>query len=399
MALSRRSFVKTLGLTGAGVATAPLIGARGREALAAELRRGTVEAAPLELLAPSPRLIRISSNENPRGPSAAAMAGIRGALGEASRYPFAPPEALRKAVAAAHGVPLDHVLLGCGSSEILRMAVDAFTSPARALVTATPTFELAADRAHVIGAPVDAVPVDAELRLDLATMATMAAKAGGAGLVFLNNPNNPTGTLHPAAVVNDFVRRVLADSPDTTILIDEAYHEYVEDPSYATALPLALETPRVIVSRTFSKVYGLAGLRVGYAIARPETVKAMARHQLDVAINVLGASAARAALADRDLVARERQLNHEAREFTRRFFESAGYPVAPSQANFLMADIRRDSKEFQGACEKQGVLVGRPFPPLTTHARVSIGTMDEMRAAVQVFKRVLAAPASQRAAG
>jgi histidinol-phosphate aminotransferase len=324
------------------------------------------------------------------------MAGIRAALGEASRYPLTSPEGLRKAIAAAHGVSVDNVLLGCGSTEVLRMAVDAFTSRTRALVTATPTFEVPADRAYVIGAPVDAVPVDAELRLDLPAM---AARSAGAGLVFLNNPNNPTGTLHSARAVNDFVRRVLADSPDTTILVDEAYHEYVEDPSYATALPLAMETPRVIVSRTFSKVYGLAGLRVGYAIAHPDTVKAMARHQLDVAVNVLGVSAAQAALADRDLVARERRLNHEAREFTQRFFEAAGYRVAPSHANFFMADIRRDSKDFQGACEKQGVLVGRPFPPLTTHARVSIGTMDEMRAAVEVFKRVLAAPASARAAG
>jgi histidinol-phosphate aminotransferase len=396
MALSRRSFVRTLGLTGAGVVAAPLVGARGREALAAELRRGGAGATPLELLASSPRLIRVSSNENPRGPSAAAMAGIRGALGEASRYPLTTPEGLRKAIAAEHGVSVDNVLLGCGSTEVLRMAVDAFTSRARALVTATPTFEVPADRAHVIGAPVDAVPVDAELRLDLPAM---AARSAGAGLVFLNNPNNPTGTLHPARAVDDFVRRVLADSPSTTILIDEAYHEYVEDPSYATALPLAMETPRVVVSRTFSKVYGLAGLRVGYAIAHSDTVKAMARHQLDVAVNGLGVAAAQAALADRDLVPRERRLNHEAREFTRRFFEAAGYRVAASQANFLMADIRRDSKEFQGACEKQGVLVGRPFPPLTTHARVSIGTMDEMRAAVEVFKRVLAAPASARATG
>jgi histidinol-phosphate aminotransferase len=390
MSLSRRSFVRTLGLTGAGVAAAPLVGARGREALAAELRRGAGAGAVAEL-APRAGQIRLSSNENPRGPSAAALAGVRGAIGEASRYPFAPPDELRKAVAASHGVGEDHVLLGCGSTEILRMAVDAFTSPARALVTATPTFEVPADRAQVIGAPVHAVPVDADLRLDLAAM---AAKAGGAGLVFVNNPNNPTGTLHPARAIDDFVRRVLAGSPDTIVLVDEAYHEYVEDPAYASALPLAVETPRVVVSRTFSKVYGLAGLRVGYAVARPETLKAMARHQLDVALNVLGVSAARAALGDRELVPRERRLNREAREFTRRFFESAGYRVAPSQANFLMADIRRDAKEFQAACRKHDVLVGRPFPPLSTHARVSIGTMDEMRAAVQVFRRVLGAPAA-----
>jgi histidinol-phosphate aminotransferase len=231
-----------------------------------------------------------------------------------------------------------------------------------------------------------AVPVGADLRLDLAAMADAAR---GAGLVFVNNPNNPTGTVHPAPRVEAFVRRLLAGSPGTTVLIDEAYHEYVEDPSYASALPLALETPRVIVSRTFSKVYGLAGLRVGYAVARPETLEAMAPRQLTDALNVLGLTAAHAALADRAIVARERRLNREAREFTRRFFERAGYRVAPSEANFMMIDVRRDAKAFQAACRERGVLVGRPFPPLATHARVSVGTMDEMRAAAEVFARVL----------
>ena len=294
--------------------------------------------------------------------------------------------ALREAVAKAPGVPVDHVLLGCGSSEVLRVAVDAFTSPAKALVTAAPTFEDAADRAKVLGVPVRAVPVMGDLRLDLPTM---AAQAGGAGLVFVCNPNNPTGTVYPAAAIADFVRRVKRDAPDATVLVDEAYHEYVDDPAYATALPLALEMPGVVVARTFSKAHGLAGLRVGYAIARPATIEAMSRHLLGIGINALGATAALAALGDRELPSRERRLNAEAREYTTRFFEGRGYRVTPSQANFLMVDVRRDPKAFQDACREQKVLVGRPFPPLKTHARVSIGTMDEMRAATEVFARVL----------
>jgi histidinol-phosphate aminotransferase len=386
MPLSRRSFVRTIGLGGAGVMTVPLIGARGREALAAELRAGLGATTATTGLAAG--VIRLSSNENPRGPCAAALRGLQDALGEASRYPFTPPEELRAAIAAAHRVRVENVLLGCGSTEVLRMAVDAFTSPTRALVTALPTFEEPAARAEVIGAPVRAVRVDGDLRLDLAAM---TAASRGAGLVFVNNPNNPTGTLHSARAIADFVRRTLAAAPTATILIDEAYHEYVEDAAYATALPIALENPRVVVSRTFSKVYGLAGLRVGYAIGQPATLKALARHQLGMGVNVLAAAAARAALGDRTLVPREQRLNHEARDFTRRFFERAGYSVAPSQANFLMADIRRDAKGFQDACRTHDVLVGRPFPPLATHTRVSIGTLDEMRAAVDVFRRVLAA--------
>jgi histidinol-phosphate aminotransferase len=217
--------------------------------------------------------------------------------------------------------------------------------------------------------------------------------------VFVNNPNNPTGTVHGAKAIEEHVRGVLHDAPDSYVMVDEAYHEYVDDPAYATAVPLALELPHVVVARTFSKVYGLAGLRVGYAVARPETIRRMAHNQLGINVNALGAAAALAALEDRGLVAREQRLNAEARAFTQRFFESAGYRVTPSAANFLMVDIRRDPKAFQDACRLQDVLVGRPFPPLATQARVSIGTMDEMRAATDVFRRVLAMPARSAAGG
>jgi histidinol-phosphate aminotransferase len=386
MTISRRSFVRAVGITGAGFVASPFITARGREALAAEQRLARWHE--VEYVPAAPNAIRLSSNENPRGACAAALEGVKAALGETSLYPFTPPEDLRKAIAAELRVDADNVILGCGSTEVLRMAVDAFASPTRALVTAAPTFEEAADRAQVLGYPIRSVRVDSNLRLDLGAM---AAKAPGSGLVFVNNPNNPTGTVHSSAAIESFVRRVLRESNDAVILVDEAYHEYVDDPAYATAIPLALESPRVIVSRTFSKVYGLAGLRVGYAIGQPATLEKMSRHQLGMSVNVLGASGARQALADREILPREKQLNREAREFTTRFFESMGFRVAPSETNFVMADIRRDSRQFQVDCRAHNVLVGRPFPPLTTHARVSIGTMDEMRAATEVFRRLLRA--------
>jgi histidinol-phosphate aminotransferase len=189
--------------------------------------------------------------------------------------------------------------------------------------------------------------------------------------------------------VADFVKTVNKTSPDTVILVDEAYHHYVEDPSYATALPLALENPRVLVCRTFSKIYGMAGLRIGYAVGRPETLKALRRHRLPNSVNVLGAAAAIAALDQKDHLARQRKLNHDVREMTRRAFESLGLKVGVSEANFIMADIRRDSKQFQDSCRTLGILVGRPFPPLMTHARISIGTESEMQRAIEVFKKVL----------
>src|SRR5262249_5819468 len=152
-----------------------------------------------------------------------------------------------------------------------------------------------------------------------------------------------------------------------------------------TAIPLALEHPGVIVTRTFSKVYGLAGLRVGYAIARAETIDKLTPYKLTHSVGTLAAGAAFAALEQKDRVARERALNRDAREATRHFFESLGYRVATSQTNFLFVDVRQDVQEFQEACAKRGVLVGRPFPPLDSYCRISIGTMEEMRLAMSAF--------------
>jgi histidinol-phosphate aminotransferase len=171
--------------------------------------------------------------------------------------------------------------------------------------------------------------------------------------------------------------------------MDEAYHEYVPDPTYKTAIPVAIENPRVIVSRTFSKVYGMAGLRLGYAVGQKTTLDRLRRYRLGNNVNVLAAASGIATLPDRDRVAREVELNAEAREFTTKAFADMGYPSLPSQANFVMVNIRRDVKAFQDGCRQHNVLVGRTFPPLTTYARVSIGTMDEMRQAVDVFRKVL----------
>lgn len=382
MPLSRRTFVRTLSLGGAGALGASLLQARGHEAWARGLDDG---APPPGALDGDP--LRLNSNENPYGPSAATLAAVQGAFRWASRYPRGHETPLVAAIAERHGVKPENVLLGAGSGEVLRTAVYAFTSPTRALVTAAPSFEDPVRYAELLGAPVHAVPVDGELRLDLARMAERCA---GAGLAFVCNPNNPTGTVHPDAAVRDFVARVRRSSPETVILLDEAYHEYVDDPGYATALPLAKADPRVIVARTFSKVYGLAGLRVGYAVGHADTLAAMRRHRLANAVNAFGSIAALASLGDEAFVAEQRRLNREARALARRTLADAGFAVAPSETNFLLVDIRGDPRAFQQACEREGILVGRPFPPLATHARISIGTLEEMRRALPVIGRVLA---------
>ena len=366
--ISRRSFVQVMGAAGASALLGAHVAARGREAA---VGAGLV-FDPLQVGATGARPIRLSSNENPVGPPRAALDAIVASLGDSSRYPFEPAQRIVARLAALHRVDAACIVPGAGSGEILRMAVHNWTSPTRALVTAAPSFEDPVRYAELLGAPVVAVPVTATLKLDLDAMLKRAA---GAGLVFLCNPNNPTGTLHSAADVTAFVDAVQRVSPDTTVLIDEAYHHYIEDRTYATAIPLALERPNVVVSRTFSKVYGMAGLRLGYAIGTRDTIASLRRHRLANSVNALVVPAALAALDDGALEQRERARNHEAREFTRGALADAGYPSLPSEANFIMVDVRRDVREFQAACLAAGVQIGRPFPPLMTHARISIGTM------------------------
>ena len=377
MSLSRRRFVHLLGAGSVASLLAPTVAARGLEARSREATG-----------APDGDFVRLDSNENPYGADAAALDAIAATMRGVHRYPDDLAAELRAAVARSHGVDVANVCLGCGSTDLIRATVQRFASASRALVTAVPTYESPADDAKRAGAPVRAIPVRADLQLDLAGMAEAAR---GAGVVYLCNPNNPTGRVLGHEAVTSFIGTVLRDTPDCTILVDEAYHEYVDDASYASAVGLALGNPRVIVARTFSKVHGLAGLRVGYAVAHADTIATLAPFALDIGVNMLAAVAARASLENAGRVPRERARNREAREFTSRFFASAGFDPVPSAANFLMVDIRRDAKAFRAACRAEGVLVGRVFPPLLTHARVTFGTMDEMRRATAVFRRVLAA--------
>jgi len=387
MLQSRRTFLDILGATRTGHEAGEWLAARGREDYQAPTGQ---RVRPRVEVPPGVKVIRISSNENPLGPGKAALDAILGKFPEAGRYPFnsSPGETnLVAGIAAKFKAKPDNIVMGAGSQEILRNAVRAYASSTKALVTASPSFENCPSFARGLGYPVTEIKVDAACRLDLDGM---AAAAKGAGLVFLNNPNNPTATVHGAKAVADFVSRVRSISPETVILIDEAYHDYVTDPSYQSAIPLALSTPNVFVSRTFSKAYGMAGLRIGYAIGQAETVAGLARLKMPYNVSVLSLAAALAALNDAKHIDAERARNTEVRAFTVKALEELGCKPTDSQANFLFVDIGRPAAAFRETCAKQGVVVGRDFPPFEkTHARISIGTMEEMKKAVTVFRSVL----------
>jgi histidinol-phosphate aminotransferase len=384
MPLSRRSFLAAGGPSASGVPPL-LLSARGRE-------NALAPGGDAEQVRENLAEIRINSNENPLGPGDKATQAFAQGLLDSGRYPTnARPSMgdLRDAIARRLSVRPENISLGAGSWEILRTSVRLFTSSSRALVTASPSFEQPESMAAQLGVGVRRVPVDKDGRLDLEPMVRASRWAG---LVFLCNPNNPTGGVHSSRAIADFVTRVRRDSPETAILIDEAYHEYVTDPGYASALPLALEHPNVFLSRTFSKAYGMAGLRIGYAVGQPRTIEAFNRWAITFNQNSASVAAGVAAVNDTAHIEAESARNAEVRRFTTRFFQDQGLRVLPSETNFVFVELRRPAREFRDECAKHRVMVGRDFPPLEkTHARISLGTMDEMKRATDVFAKVLGA--------
>jgi histidinol-phosphate aminotransferase len=241
-------------------------------------------------------------------------------------------------------------------------------------------------------------PVDAKLRTDLAALLPLVP---GSGLVYLCNPNNPTGTINSSQAISDFVAEVRKASPTTAILIDEAYCDYVTDKSFATAIPLALATPNVLVARTFSKAYGMAGVRIGYAVGQAATIKKMAAYRMPYNVNTFGVAAAVASLKDPAHIKDEAARNTAVREFTIKALADLGYTSTDSQANFIFTDIGKTmtAAAFREACAAKGVMVGRDFPPMEKQwARISMGTMEEMQKATDVFRSVLK-PATTTASG
>jgi histidinol-phosphate aminotransferase len=386
MTLSRRKFVQTAGI-GAGAALTGSIWGRGRE-------NSIWSAIEPDLQAVERGVICIASNENPVGPGKAVLDSLRTLLeggARPGRYSNQSGQ-LTEAICAHFKVKPENVLLSEGSTEILRAATQVFTSKTKALVGTIPTYEECAGYAELLGHPVKGVSLDSAFKLDVDKM---AAAAKGAGLVFYCNPNNPTATYVGAKATRAFLAKVNSTSPETTVLVDEAYFDYVTDPDHETHIPIAVENPRVIVARTFSKAYGMAGLRQGYAIAHPDTIKKMREWCAASgtgSLNVFGMAAATVAIAqDSSFTTNERNRNKAVRDMATKWFADRGMKATDCQANFMFVDIGTPARAFRDACRAKGVMVARDFPPFEkTHARITLGTMEEMQKAVTVFGEVLA---------
>lgn len=336
--------------------------------------------------------ILINSNENPYGPSSHAIAAITGSEGVACRYPDDLYGRTVKAIAALHKVEAENVILGCGSTEILRVCDAAFVGPDKSLVVAEPTFEAVTYYAEVSRANAVKIPLTADFRHDLPAMAN-ACNANNTGLVYVCNPNNPTATINTRDEFADFIQRVPAT---TYVLVDEAYFHFVEDPKYSSIVDMVPKYPNLIMTRTFSKVYGMAGMRLGYAVAQKQTIEAMRRELLFDNGNAAVLAAATASLADPEIVPLNKKRLNDTRKWVMGELKKDGYHVIPSEANFFMVGVGGDVSPVITAFREKKILVGRKFPSIGTYLRVSVGKPEEMRAFLAAFREIV--PAQKSAA-
>jgi histidinol-phosphate aminotransferase len=364
--LSRRSFSKVIGVSAVFTALQA---------------RNSVKGSWL-LTSSTANVVRLSSNENPYGPSAAALKAMTDGFSLAWRYPDEYADMLADELARGHNVPLDQVLLGDGSGEILKLCSAAFTNRDKKLVIANPTFEAIARHAGVANAEVVKIDLTPDYRHDLQKM--LAASAG-AGLIYICNPNNPTASITPKNEISEFLAKL---SPATIVLVDEAYHHYVESKDYESVIPLVKQYPNLIVARTFSKIYGMAGLRCGYCVTQRANIATMKTHQIWDSVNIMALVAALASLKDAEHVARGRKLNSEVKTSLCAELDQLGYRYIPSHANFMMIDLRREVRPIIDSLRTRGVEVGRLFPALPNFMRVTIGTDSQMKSFLTAFKAV-----------
>ncbi len=326
--------------------------------------------------------VKLASNENPLGPSPLALEAMRGVLGGVHRYPDGAAYRLRERIAAHHGVPMTEVIHGAGSNELLDLAVRTFMTPAQHLVFAEPAFVVYRIAALTYGVPFSAVPTT-NLTHDLEAMA--AAVTPKTRVVFVANPNNPTGTYVGRAPVERFLREV---PPEVIVVMDEAYFEYADAADYPDCLALRGLRERLIVMRTFSKIYGLASMRVGYAVGPAQLIDYMNRVRAPFNVSTLGQVGAIAALSDHEHLQKSAAHNRAERARLSAELERLGLKVAPSQANFLLVDVGRPGRAVYDALLRKGVIV-RPFANLPTSLRVTLGLSHENDRFLSALKEVL----------
>ncbi len=373
---SRRGFMggAAAALAALGVGPEGLLGANRRPAPPGlRLRRDPYDS-----------LVKLSSNENPYGPSDKMMEAMNGVWKYANRYGYPDGDIVEK-IAEHHGVGPENIILNAGSGETLRVAGIAFLEHKEKVVGVEPTFLTVYEAATGVDADVIARPLLADHTQDIDDMIrTTRRHYRDVGMVYLCNPNNPTGVV----VQGDDVDRLLNEIPeDIPVLIDEAYHHFVEDKGYRTAVPYVRQGRRVLVTRTFSKIYGMAGMRLGYGIAPADMIEEMRAYSTG-SVSALAKWGGVAALEDVESEAWVRETNNRLRDRTMGILAEQGFEVIPSETNFFMVRTGRPAAEVRAAFRKKDILVGRDFPPMLDYLRVSIGAEEDMERFLAGWKEI-----------
>ncbi|MBD3235875.1 MAG: aminotransferase class I/II-fold pyridoxal phosphate-dependent enzyme [Candidatus Eisenbacteria bacterium] len=366
--LSRRSFFgATAGMAALALLRGPRIGA----------------TAPADLPVRDDYVGRLCYNENPLGPSPLAQAAMVDAVPMGHRYGDWYAESLREDLADLHQVERPQTIAGCGATEILRLAAFAFADPEGNVVVPTPSYGQFGSDCAFMGAEVRHSGLDQDWRIDLADMASQVDAHTTA--VCLTNPNNPTATVLPAVDIAAFVDAL---PEHVTVIIDEAYHEYIHDPAYESAMELVRQGKNVVVIRTFSKIFGMAGVRLGYAVGKQSLIGSMTMWHNWGTVSRLALEGGRAALTDAQHISDTVALNDQAKQLCFDGFDALGLDYIPSETNFFMVDVGQPAGPVSAALADEGIYV-RTGWGMQNHLRVSTGTLEEMQSFLTVLEQIL----------
>jgi histidinol-phosphate aminotransferase len=382
--MNRRTWLKSGALLAGGLTLLP----GGLPALAARppsfagKKHLTDEAAALE--GPPQLKARLLANENPFGPSEKAKQAMIESMSTSYQYPFAYTRELVQKIAAHEGITPEHILVDAGSSPLLQASAIYYAQKGGAIITGDPSYRDLPDSARELSATLVEVPLTADYKLDLDAMEKKVDAR--TALMYLCNPNNPTGTVLDAAKLKAFCERVSKKVP---VFIDEAYIDYLPDPQSATMIEAVKKGQNVIVARTFSKLYGFAGLRVGYIVAQPETIKTLSKYAVGgMSISAPAIRGALVSYQDQAFMKESLQKTLASRQFLYDTLKKEGYDYIPSSANFVMFPLKMDGKRFVDEMARRGVGIRNWKFNNQDWCRVSIGRMDEMQAFADAFKQL-----------
>jgi histidinol-phosphate aminotransferase len=374
--LSRRAWFKAAGTTLAGIALASRV----------KLHAQTPSHSPDAGVPPIVEGVRahLNLNENPNGPSALALEAIQAQLKRPGRYPGVETKALLDLISKREGYPIANLILGVGSGQILETLGAHYGSLKGEVLYADPGFPLLAHAAQFAGGTAVTVPVNDKLETDLPGFT--AKFSPNTRLVYLANPHNPTGTVVDPAALRDFIA---ATPRQIVIVVDEAYLDLSDDFHGRTTAALVKTTPNLVVLRTFSKVFGLAGLRVGYAVANPDVIAILRGLGVGgLTPNLFGVSAAAASLRDHGYIAKTKQTIVSERDKFTAILDELGHPYAKPQGNFVFFKNSKPYQEVYDGFLAEGVAIARPFPPLVEWARISVGTPEENELARSALRKI-----------